>query len=64
MLNKCLKNRKFRLDAERRNQLNAVDRKVSRELNFEMSTFEWKLIKLSKSKMKSVIVEENDQYKD
>jgi hypothetical protein len=58
-----LESRKILFDAEKRNELNVIDRKASRELNFKKNPFEWKLIKLPNGKMKSVIVEENFNIK-
>jgi hypothetical protein len=59
-----LENRKYILSTEERRKLNALDREISRELNYEMNPYTWKLIKLPNGKMKTVIVEEDDKYKD
>jgi hypothetical protein len=49
---------------EERNQLNAIDREVKREINFETNLFIWKLLKLSNDKTKIIIIEENDKFKE
>jgi hypothetical protein len=52
------------LSIEEREKLNAIERKASRELNFEINSYTWKRIKLSNGKMKAVIVAIDDKYKD
>jgi hypothetical protein len=49
-----LENRKIRHDQERKEELKAITRKAVRELNNEMDPAEWKLIKLSNSKIISI----------
>jgi hypothetical protein len=55
---------KFRFDAEKNNELNWIERKAYREWSLEMNPFECKLVKLPNRKMKSIVVEENGEYKD
>jgi hypothetical protein len=55
---------RIREGPKRIEELNAIGRKFERELRFEKDPYERKLMKLPNGKKRSVIVRENDVYKD
>jgi hypothetical protein len=59
-----LEENNVRLNPRRKAELELINRKLERELDREYDPYEWKLIKLPNGKMKSVIVKENDIYKN
>jgi hypothetical protein len=58
-----LENRKIMLSVEDRENMNAIDRKCYRELQYEMDPYEWTLVKLPDSRTKAVIVNKCNEYK-
>jgi hypothetical protein len=59
-----LDNKKIIVDAEERRFEKIITKSCKKELNYEMNPYNWELLKLPNGKMKVIILDDKNEYKD